>query len=607
MCGTFIAMSARRMTRTKEGTIEYREARSIVLLLSAGMVFFGFANATAAHVTPVSAQHFDDRTYASIGLLGVLCPIAISLPHVSARSVVRALAIGLFASLFASACCSASPTPFCQRRSFYFVAVQGTGAVLVALIAKDGLRRLIFRNLASRNDQAAFLWSVRAHGDRQWTYRPELWVMFVPCGSEAIDRLLPPRRVVDYEGATDAEGAPHGQGRWFDSAHHGEILTGRWVHGRPVAPFRSYDYTTGYAFEAVCIGVVHDRAEPLHEVWYRVRHAPLRWSVCEAECSIAGKFYRHLPAVREVESAPSDAPTPAAWCLGRMPVLHHEASIPPGDSEVVIFVHGFNSPLSDAVARVGQLWTLGAFPRQLRPIVFGWPGSRDVCYFSAVRSVTSDRVVGDFEAVLENLRDAGVRVVHVLAHSLGARLLHCLLERGTRVFDGMQLRTVVLLNPDCALDDFVRGDYDRIAAVCDRITVYADHLDGALWYSEFFNRDAAFHRRRRVGRRPFDLVRARRVHDDEDAPRPWPSPLVAQITRSASDGAVLDLDVVDVSWMDHNMHDLRHSFFDINRLMVADICEVMATGRRARDRSALLHRHTNVFSFLNAPRHVVNR
>ena len=51
--------------------------------------------------------------------------------------------------------------------------------------------------------------------------------------------------------------------------------------------------------------------------------------------------------------------------------------------EAVVFLHGFNSPVADALKRVAQLWTLGRFPATLHPYCFGWPGARDVAYFSA--------------------------------------------------------------------------------------------------------------------------------------------------------------------------------------------------------------------------------
>ena len=67
------------------------------------------------------------------------------------------------------------------------------------------------------------------------------------------------------------------------------------------------------------------------------------------------------------------------------------------------------------------------------------------------------------------------------------------------------------------------------------------------------------------------------------------------------------MDVIDVSWMDGNMHTMRHNFFNINRWMVDDLREILTTRRRARLRtSRMTHRFTNVWSFLAAPTHVVN-
>ena len=69
----------------------------------------------------------------------------------------------------------------------------------------------------------------------------------------------------------------------------------------------------------------------------------------------------------------------------------------------------------------------------------------------------------------------------------------------------------------------------------------------------------------------------------------------------------LDLDVIDVSWMDNNVHEMRHNFFNLNRWMIDDIREIIMTQRRARLRtSRMTHRFTNVWSFLAAPNHVVN-
>ena len=69
----------------------------------------------------------------------------------------------------------------------------------------------------------------------------------------------------------------------------------------------------------------------------------------------------------------------------------------------------------------------------------------------------------------------------------------------------------------------------------------------------------------------------------------------------------LDMDVIDVSWMDNNVHSLRHSFFNVNRWMIDDLREIVSTLKRARDRTArMTHRFANVYSFLAAPSYVVN-
>jgi len=69
----------------------------------------------------------------------------------------------------------------------------------------------------------------------------------------------------------------------------------------------------------------------------------------------------------------------------------------------------------------------------------------------------------------------------------------------------------------------------------------------------------------------------------------------------------LDLDVIDTSWMDANVHAMRHNMFNVNRWVVDDLREIIYTQKRARFRNQrLIHRSGNVWSFLAAPKHIVN-
>ena len=72
-------------------------------------------------------------------------------------------------------------------------------------------------------------------------------------------------------------------------------------------------------------------------------------------------------------------------------------------------------------------------------------------------------------------------------------------------------------------------------------------------------------------------------------------------------GLPLDMDVIDTSWMDSNVQALRHNYFNVNRAMIDDIRDVISTKRRAHLRGGrLTHRRGNVWSFLGAPKYIVN-
>merc|ERR1719424_2230738 len=86
------------------------------------------------------------------------------------------------------------------------------------------------------------------------------------------------------------------------------------------------------------------------------------------------------------------------------------------------------------------------------------------------------------------------------------------------------------------------------------------------------------------------------------------TPLDTDLTsRLMHQGAPLDMDVIDTSWMDGNVHALRHNYFNVNRYMIDDIREAILTKSRAHLRSGrLTHRRGNVWSSLGAPKYIVN-
>lgn len=79
-------------------------------------------------------------------------------------------------------------------------------------------------------------------------------------------------------------------------------------------------------------------------------------------------------------------------------------------------------------------------------------------------------------------------------------------------------------------------------------------------------------------------------------------------SRVVQRGEPLDLDVIDTSWMDSNVQSLRHNYFNVNRWMLDDIRETLIHKRRAHTRTGrMTHRRGNVWSFIGAPKYIVNQ
>jgi len=216
-----------------------------------------------------------------------------------------------------------------------------------------------------------------------------------------------------------------------------------------------------------------------------------------------------------------------------------------------------------------------------------------------------------------------------------------------------RLATCLIMSPDYPLEKFVTADYPILRKLCSNICLYCDTSDQALMYSETFNREKA------LGKNPFELVKPERPRDDHRASRStlqqedsghtpsqrvsrasitdpfaagprgvlsWVASLgeymgesVPQMFRLSTaietdlssrvnqQGVPLDMDVIDTSWMDSNVQELRHNYFNVNRYMIDDIRELISTKRRAHLRTGrLTHRRGNVWSFLSAPKHIVN-
>ncbi|CAH0477644.1 unnamed protein product [Peronospora belbahrii] len=526
------------------------------------------------------------------------------------------------------------------------------------------------------------------------------------------------RHVIKYRGGLNAQGQPHGYGMWTDTGYHGEKLTGQWENGVPIGPFRSFEHGSGYSFVNIRVGFCHNRAEKgSADIFFLPQHSDngLNWGVASVECSVSGGFFKYLPTVTHLTpSYVNGAPRNAAECLSVLrtptdnvvfsrngaeamlqrepyrkevsmrhvfreesaPVLSVPSRNDDESKEALVLLHGYNCSLDYGMNRLAQLLALGDFPSYIHPFVFSWPSGGVLAYFQAKKiGSESERTSHDFILFLKSLIGTGYTKLNIIAHSMGARVFFGSLNKGLfeEVFmaaesvsnmdistSKAELSTLILCNPDYDRNEFVKygGGYDRARHFCNHITLYADSMDGALFYLEYLSKtsilgplnyslgrrghmihrdpkdndvagrldtqffnwqnknlvvpqdlDLAYaavnHRANYPGVTSFAYNRSR-IHPSNDESRPS--------TRCGKNDDellfhYLDMDVIDTTWMDNNVHSIRHNYFNLNPTIVDDLRHLIVHKNRASCRPGLLKTTSaeNVYIFLVAPSHVKNK
>jgi esterase/lipase superfamily enzyme len=162
-----------------------------------------------------------------------------------------------------------------------------------------------------------------------------------------------------------------------------------------------------------------------------------------------------------------------------------------GDPEaakgLLVFTHGYNVSFEEAARRAAQL----AFDLNFRGrvVLFSWPSCGSLLGYGAdeERALLSAH---EFRGFLESLAGGPWSQVHLLAHSMGNRvLLHGL---AGDVWPNRKLAQVVFVAADVYVDLF-RQQFPRIRDAGANYSSYASQRDRALFFS------ALLHRADRVG------------------------------------------------------------------------------------------------------------
>lgn len=150
--------------------------------------------------------------------------------------------------------------------------------------------------------------------------------------------------------------------------------------------------------------------------------------------------------------------------------------------EILLFIHGFNNTMSDALMRTAQL----AVDLEIdgAPVLYSWPSAGSKFFYGTDRNMaTKDGIVREAADFVESLlpHDA-TRSLYLAAHSMGCELVSLVLKELTvrqPVRPHKPLKELVFAAPDVDGDSF-RERVPAMISLASRVTVYCSEEDKPL-------------------------------------------------------------------------------------------------------------------------------
>jgi esterase/lipase superfamily enzyme len=148
------------------------------------------------------------------------------------------------------------------------------------------------------------------------------------------------------------------------------------------------------------------------------------------------------------------------------------------DRSAFVYIHGFNVKFDDAAYATAQI----AYDLDFKgvPMMFSWPSQGSVLAYNGDQD-TVDFSSPNLQSFLERVaRETGALHIHVMAHSMGNRILARALEGLVRQPDIQPLfENVIMASPDVNARVFT-GIWPQIKVAAKRFTLYASSDDKAL-------------------------------------------------------------------------------------------------------------------------------
>ena len=226
----------------------------------------------------------------------------------------------------------------------------------------------------------------------------------------------------------------------------------------------------------------------------------------------------------------------------------------------LLFIHGYNVSFEDAIFRTAQLAVDLKFPGAA--MAFSWPSYADPVKYTFDEQ-NAEVSIPALREVLEDLAArSGAKRVHIIAHSMGNRVLAGALRNMDSTVESRNkgvFRELVLAAPDIDSRVFQSQVLPHIVRNVQHCTLYASSRDRALLMSR------AFHNYQRLGETQPDLLVA------------------------------TELDTIDASLVDTSL--LGHSYIGDVQSIVSDLHDLVVGGKRAMERLGLESMQRNALKY----------
>lgn len=152
------------------------------------------------------------------------------------------------------------------------------------------------------------------------------------------------------------------------------------------------------------------------------------------------------------------------------------------NKDAFIFIHGYNTSFAEAARRTAQIAHDLAFKGA--PIMFSWPSIDELQSYMGDEDNVRWAGLHLEELIRQIVLTSGAKKIHLIAHSMGNRLLSDVLDRVSHTTpESVRLppfNQVILAAPDINADIFKQQIAPRILSASERITLYASSKDKAL-------------------------------------------------------------------------------------------------------------------------------